>query len=168
MVKKHPTYKNAWYALALTRILMGFLFLWAFLDKAFGLGFATSTSEAWVAGGSPTITFLTTGVNLESPFASMYSNMAGQFWVDWLYMFGMLGLGVSLILGVGLRIAAVGGTVLLLMMYLALIPLKNNPVVDEHIIYIALLWVFALTRREWSVTDWWLSQAYVKRNSWLW
>ena len=55
MVKKtsNTTYKTAWYALALSRILLGFVFLWAFLDKTFGLGFATAAEKAWVAGGSP-------------------------------------------------------------------------------------------------------------------
>ena len=39
--------------LGLLRILMGWLFLWTFLDKTFGLGFATTAEKAWIAGGSP-------------------------------------------------------------------------------------------------------------------
>lgn len=168
MVKKHPTYKNAWYALAAARILLGFVFLWAFLDKTFGLGFATQSAKAWINGGSPTSGFLSAGVNAQSPFADLLNGLAGQGWVDVLFMAGLLGLGLALILGIGLRIAAVGGTILLLMMWSALMPLNTNPFVDEHIIYIALLWVIALSRREWSLTDWWLSQPFVKKNRWLW
>ena len=168
MVKKHPTYKNAWYALALSRIMLGFVFLWAFLDKAFGLGIATKAENAWLAGGSPTTGFLKFGVNELSPLAETFKGLAGQVWVDWLFMFGLLGVGVALILGVGLRIAAVAGTIILMLMWLAVVPLENNPVVDDHLIYAVLLWVIALSRREWSLTGWWLSQPFVKKNSWLW
>ena len=168
MIKKHPTYKNAWYALALARIMLGFVFLWAFLDKTFGLGFATESAKAWVNGGSPTTGFLQHGVNPESPFAAVFNGLAGMAWVDWLFMLALLGIGLALVLGIGLRVAAVAGTILMVLMWAALLPLENNPVVDDHLIYAALLWVVALSRREWSLTDWWLSQDFVKKNKWLW
>lgn len=168
MVKKHPTYKNAWYALALSRIMLGFVFLWAFVDKTFGLGFGTEAGKGWVDGGSPTAGFLQFGVNPNSPLVEVFSSLAGQTWVDWLFMLGLLGLGLALILGIGLRIAAVSGTLLLVMMWLALVPLDSNPIMDNHLIYAALLWVVALSRREWSLTDWWLSLGFVKKNKWLW
>ena len=168
MVKKHPTYKNAWYALALTRFMLAFVFLWAFIDKTFGLGFATSSESAWVSGGSPTAGFLSFAVNPESPLADMFKGLAGQAWVDWVFMLGLLGIGLALLLGVGLRIAAVSGTIMLVLMYLAVFPLENNPLVDDHIVYAVVLWVIALSRREWSITDWWLSKPFVKKNSWLW
>ncbi|MBA9050098.1 hypothetical protein BJ996_006829 [Streptomyces phaeogriseichromatogenes] len=41
-------------ALASPRILTGFVFLWAFLDKTFGLGYATASGNAWIDGMSPT------------------------------------------------------------------------------------------------------------------
>ena len=41
------------------RLAMGFIFLWAFFDKVFGLGFATTSEQAWINGGSPTSVFLT-------------------------------------------------------------------------------------------------------------
>ena len=40
------------------RFAMGFIFLWAFFDKVFGLGFATTADKAWIRGGSPTTGFL--------------------------------------------------------------------------------------------------------------
>ena len=43
---------------AITRISLGWVFLWAFLDKAFGLGRATPAENAWLDGGSPTNGFL--------------------------------------------------------------------------------------------------------------
>ena len=168
MVKKHPTYKNAWYALALSRIMLGFVFLWAFLDKAFGLGIATKAENAWLAGGSPTTGFLKFGVNPDSPMADFFAGLAGLAWVDWLFMLGLLGIGLALLLGIGLRIAAVTGTILLMSMWAAANPLENNPFIDEHLIYAVMLWVFAFSRREWSLTDWWLSQKSIKKLPWLW
>lgn len=49
-----PAY--AW--LAATRIAVGFLMLWAFLDKLFGLGYSTPAAKSWLNGGSPTNGFL--------------------------------------------------------------------------------------------------------------
>jgi len=168
MTKTHPTYKHAWYALAVARIMIGFVFLWAFFDKTFGLGFATTAEKAWLAGGSPTTGFLKMGVNPDSPFASFFNSLAGQAWVDWLFMAGLLGIGVALVLGIGLRIAAATGTLLLVMMWAAAVPLENNPVVDDHLVYAAIIITAAAARREWSLTNWWLSLGFVKKNKWLW
>ena len=162
------TYAHAWKALAVTRIALGFVFLWAFLDKTFGLGYATVAERAWVNGGSPTAGFLKMGVNPESPFKDIFTNLAGQAWVDWAFMLGLLGVGVALILGIGLRIAALAGTALMVMMWAALIPLENNPVIDDHIIYALVLWVVAFGKREYSLANWWLSHKAVKKNPWLW
>ncbi|HEV2634497.1 MAG TPA: hypothetical protein VGX23_05090, partial [Actinocrinis sp.] len=45
-------------AIAIVRIGTGFMFLWAFLDKTFGLGYSTASAKAWIHGGSPTKGFL--------------------------------------------------------------------------------------------------------------
>jgi len=45
--------KTAARALAVLRITTGFVFLWAFLDKTFGFGYATPSAKAWIHGGSP-------------------------------------------------------------------------------------------------------------------
>ena len=44
--------------LAVLRLATGFIFLWAFLDKAFGLGFSTPAERAWINGGAPSQGFL--------------------------------------------------------------------------------------------------------------
>lgn len=168
MVKQKHTYKKSWLALAVTRILLGFVFLWAFLDKTFGLGLATPAAKAWINGGSPTAGFLSKGVNPDSPLAGMFNSLAGSAWVDWLFMIALLGIGLSLILGIGLRVTAVAGTVLLGMMYLALLPLDTNPLVDDHIIYAVMLWVFASGQRKLSLFNWWYSSGFVNKNKWLW
>ncbi|MEU0650528.1 hypothetical protein ABZ537_51060, partial [Streptomyces umbrinus] len=46
------------YAFASLRLLTGFVFLWAFLDKIFGFGYATPSGKGWIDGGSPTMGFL--------------------------------------------------------------------------------------------------------------
>lgn len=132
----------------LARISIGFVLFWAFLDKAFGLGFATCRDQAtdavnvmcnsaWLAGGSPTAGFLQFGTS--GPFANLYQNMAGVAVVDWLFMLGLLGIGLALLLGIGMRIATVTGVALFLMMYAATIQPTNNPLLSEHIIYSIVL-----------------------------
>nr|WP_055509273.1 DoxX family membrane protein [Nonomuraea pusilla] len=125
------------YVWAVARIAIGWIFLWAFLDKTFGWGFATPANKAWIAGGSPTTGFLKgTGDNALGGF---FSALAGQAWVDWLFMLGLLGIGAALVLGVGTRIAAVAGPLMLALMWAAELPLANNPFMDEHIVYAIVL-----------------------------
>ena len=100
-----PASTNADKALAVLRIAIGALFLWAFLDKLFGFGYATRSGGAWVDGGSPTKGFL--GHVDVGPFQSVLRAMAGSPAVDALFMLGLAGLGVAVLLGVALRISAV-------------------------------------------------------------
>src|SRR5215203_3884690 len=86
-------------ALAVLRVATGFVFLWAFLDKTFGLGYATPSAKAWINGGSPTKGFLS-GVAV-GPFESTFHAWAGTTWANWLFMIGLLAIGVALILGIG-------------------------------------------------------------------
>lgn len=120
------------YAWAITRVSLGFVFVWAFVDKTFGLGFATPSERAWINGGSPTSGFL---ANAEGTFGDFFQGLAGSTFLDWLFMIGLLGIGVALILGVGMWIAAISATVMLVLMWAASIPLENNPFMDDHLIY---------------------------------
>ncbi|MEZ0077409.1 hypothetical protein [Planotetraspora sp. GP83] len=131
------------YVWAVARIALGFIFLWAFLGKTFGWGFAIAADKAWISGGSPTTGFLKgTGDNALGGF---FSGLAGQPWVDWLFMLGLLGIGTALILGAGLRIAAIAGGLLLVFMWAAELPLATNPIIDEHLIYAVVLAGLALS-----------------------
>lgn len=124
---------NAW---SLVRVVLGWVFLWAFLDKLMGLSFSTPAAKSWLAGGSPTLGFLS---NTKGPFADLFHGLAGQMWVDWLFMLALLGIGVALILGIGMRLATYAGALLLFMMWMASLPIKTNPFVDDHIVYILVL-----------------------------
>jgi thiosulfate dehydrogenase [quinone] large subunit len=129
-------------ALAATRVSLGWIFLWAFLDKMFGLGHETPVKGAWINGGSPTEGFL--GHATKGPFASIYQNIAGAAWADWLFMAGLAGIGIALILGVAMRFAAAAGVTLLVLMWSAVLPPDNNLFMDDHIIYALVLIVLAL------------------------
>jgi thiosulfate dehydrogenase (quinone) large subunit len=128
--------------LAATRIALGWVFLWAFLDKMFGLGHETPVKGAWINGGSPTEGFL--GHATKGPFASLYQNIAGAAWADWLFMAGLAGIGTALILGVAMRFAATAGATLVILMWTAVLPPDNNPFMDDHLIYALVLVVLAL------------------------
>lgn len=123
--------------LGLLRISLGFTFLWAFFDKLLGLGFATESQNAWIHGGSPTYGFLTFGTH--GPFKDIFASMAGNPIVDWLFMLGLLGVGVGITLGIARKLSTSSGSLMLLLMYLAAFPPENNPVIDDHIIYILAL-----------------------------
>jgi thiosulfate dehydrogenase [quinone] large subunit len=131
--------------MGLTRIVLGVIFFWPFLDKLFGLGYATPHGKGWIDGGNPTFGFLAKGT--KGPFASTYQNIAGDTWVNVLFMAGLAGIGLAFIFGVVMKVAGVCGAALALMMYAAVLPPVNNPVLDEHILYatafLALAWMGA-------------------------
>jgi thiosulfate dehydrogenase [quinone] large subunit len=164
--------------MAILRIVAGFYFFWAFLDKLFGLGYSTASDRAWINGGSPTAGFL--GSRHVGPFASMYRSMAGNSFLDWLFMLGLLGIGVALIVGAGMWIGAVGGVVMLLMMWTAVWPMARfndsgaptgsaNPIVDDHIILALVLLVLAAYHagNTFGLGRWWTSLGFVQKNRWL-
>jgi len=128
------------YTFATTRIALGTVFLWAFADKLIGLDHATPGAKSWLNGGSPTTGFLK---GVQGPFADTFNSMAGSAWADWLFMAGLLGIGVALILGVGMRVAAVSGTLMLVFMWAAVLPIKTHPFIDDHLIYAVVLFGLA-------------------------
>jgi thiosulfate dehydrogenase [quinone] large subunit len=131
------------FTLAGLRLALGWVFLWAFIDKMFGLGLATPEKNAWINGGSPTKGFL--GNAVAGPFEGIYHSIAGAVWADWLFMIGLAAIGTALILGIGMRLAAAAGGLLLVLMWTAVLPPENNPFMDDHLIYAGVLAVLALT-----------------------
>lgn len=150
------------------RFLLGWIFLWAFLDKMFGLGFATLPEKAWIHGASPTYGFLTFGTE-GGLFQEFFRAMVGHVLVDVLFMAGLAGVGTSLLLGAGTRIAGYSGALMMTFIYLASLPLKQNPLIDEHIIYIVVLLAFTRVRvgQVYSIRHWWESTTLVKKYPFL-
>ena len=110
--------------------------------------------SAWIRGGSPTRGFL--GSVDVGPLASTFHAWAGTWWADWLFMAGLLGIGLALLAGVTLRITAVAGTVMLLLMWAAEWPParftvageathSTHPFLDYHIVYALVLVALATT-----------------------
>jgi thiosulfate dehydrogenase [quinone] large subunit len=155
------------YVLAGLRLALGWVFLWAFIDKLFGLGYATPAKNAWIDGGSPTKGFL--GNAVSGPFEGFYHSFAGAAWADWLFMIGLAGIGIALIAGIGMRIAAAAGAVLLVAMWTAVLPPENNPFMDDHLVYAGVLVLLALTAagNTLGLGQQWSRLPIVQRLPWL-
>jgi len=166
-------------ALAVLRVAFGLTFLWAFFDKLFALGFHTGVNQAgvtdrfgpaaWINGGSPTTGFLKNGVPENNPFKGFFNGMAGSAWADWLFMAGLLGIGLALTLGIGMRVAAASGALLYGLMWAAALPLENNPVIDDHLIGFVSVIALALVLAgdTWGLGQRWARFGLVRRHPFL-
>lgn len=168
--------------LFLLRLTMAWTFLWAFFDKLIGLGFSTCSAvdpatkvktieymceKAWLAGGSPTTGFLKFAAG---PLGSVFQSLSGVGIVDWMFMLGLLGIGVGLLFGAGMNLATYGGAVLMVLMYLAAFVPSTNPITDAHIlealVLLTLNWAGS-ANAVWGLGKWWNSFRFVKNNKWL-
>ena len=160
--------------LSVLRIAFGLTFLWAFFDKLLALGYATGRNAetgvvemfgdaAWINGGSPTYGFLAFGA--DGPFQGFYNSIAGAGWANWLFMLGLLGIGLAVTFGFGVRIAGVAGLVLYVMMWTVALPPANNPVLDEHILggLTMLVLGLMLTGDHWGVGKAWARVPLVQK-----
>ena len=176
-MKKNNNSNSSNYAWGMLRISLGLTFLWAFFDKLFGLGFSTCRGEsgivtiacekAVVSGGSATMGFLkfaTTG-----PLSDFYQSLAGNLAIDVIFMTALLGLGLALTLGIGMKVATFSGVALMLMMWSAALLPENNPIIDEHIIYsIALIGLLLVNdNQRLGLGRWWSKTNLVKKMQFL-
>ena len=80
--------------------------------------------------------------------------------VNFVNEWGLTLLGVSLILGIGVRLSSILGAVLMLLYYFPILdfpyPNPNSFLVDQHIIFIFVLILFASLRagRIWGLENW--------------
>ena len=169
-------------ALAVLRIGFGLTFLWAFFDKLLALGFSTGRSvdpttgaetvdrfgdAAWINGGNPTLGFLKFGA--DGPFKGFYNSIAGDAWTNWAFMLALLGIGLALTLGIGMRIAGAAGALLYVMMWTVALPPENHPVLDDHLLGAITMVVLAATSAglTWGLGRRWAATEQVKRNTFL-
>ncbi|MFG1912310.1 hypothetical protein [Kribbella sp. NPDC048928] len=164
---RHPIITTAaGRALAVLRIVFGLTFLWAFFDKLFGLGYATKSGKSWIDGADVTAGFLKGSTG---PMSGFYHSLAGDWWVSPLFMVGLAGIGLALTLGIGMRVAAVAGTLLYLLMWSSNLPPQTNPVLDDHILGAVTVIVLALVAagNVWGLGKWWSSLDFVRKYPWL-
>jgi thiosulfate dehydrogenase (quinone) large subunit len=154
------------YLWAATRLSLGWTFLWAFLDKMFGLGHETPSADAWISGGNPTEGFLS---HSAGPFSGFYQSIAGAGVVNGLFMVGLLAIGVALLLGIAMRPACIAGATLMMLMWTASLPPENNLFMDDHIIYALVLIGLAAVGagKTLGLGERWARTAVVQRYAWL-
>lgn len=166
-------------ALAVLRIGFGLTFLWAFFDKLLALGFSTGAvmseqgaktgtnflgPDAWINGGNPTMGFLKFGAT--GPFKGFYNSIAGQGWVNVIFMVGLLAIGIALTFGIFIRLGAIAGFVMYLMMWTVVLLPANNPIIDDHIlgaISMAVL-AFTLAGDTWGAGKTWAHMKMVRET----
>lgn len=133
-------------ALALLRVVLGWLYLYAGLTQVLNPSW---TAAGYLAGAK---TFSGLYLWLAQPGIVPYINFVNKW--------SLTLLGVSLILGLGVRASSVLGAALMALYYFAILdfpyPNAHAFLVDEHIIYIAVLLFFASARagRAYGLDEW--------------
>ncbi len=133
-------------SLFILRISLGWLFFYAGITKILNPEWS---AEGYLKGAKT--------------FAGFYQWLASSsilpvtnFMNEW----GLTLLGVSLILGIGVRLSSILGVILMLLYYLPILdfpyPNPHSFLVDEHIIYILVLLLFAGLRAGcvWGLEKW--------------
>lgn len=114
------------------RISLGCLFFYAGITKVI--------NPEWTAAG-----YLKSAKFLPGLF-NWFAGPQNINWINCINEWGLTLLGVSLILGIGVRLSSVLGVLLMLLYYLPLgfpYPNAHSFIVDEHVIYIFSLLILA-------------------------
>jgi thiosulfate dehydrogenase [quinone] large subunit len=145
---------------------MAWTFLWPFMDKMFGLGHETTSAQAWINGGNPSKGFLAGAIG---PFSGFYHGIAGGGLVNLLFMVGLIGIGLALLLGVAMKPACVAGATMLVLMWSASLPPADDVFMDNHIIYALLLagLVVVGAGKTLGLGERWERIELVQRHRWL-
>ncbi|MBU0624316.1 MAG: DoxX family membrane protein [Candidatus Thermoplasmatota archaeon] len=151
------------YAWVGIRLVLGWTMIWAFFDKLFGLGYATASSKSWLNGGSPTSGYLQFASS--GPLSDFYNGLSGKTSVDVIFMAALLLIGVAVILGIGTKISGYAGALLMVLLWSTVLPPANNPIVDDHIVYMILFLAMTLVKpgRWLGLGTWWSNTPLVKR-----
>jgi thiosulfate dehydrogenase (quinone) large subunit len=129
---------------AVLRIGVGIIFFWAGLDKLLGggpKGFSAAGFLANATGGTlgwPFVTGSAAEGTIFNPthdfWISLSHNAGAMSVVNFLVVFGEIGIGVALILGLFTRFAAVMGTLMMLLFFVAAWEFSNG-IVNQHLTY---------------------------------
>ncbi len=136
-------------SLFLMRVLLGWMYLYAGVTKVM--------KADWTAGG------YIKGVLLYQWMLQPEVLSIVNFMNKW----GLTLLGISLILGVGMRISVRLGVLLMILYY---IPVMKMPYVDQHVVYslsLVLLLVFGADK-VWGMRGWLEEKRWVKKSFLKW
>jgi thiosulfate dehydrogenase [quinone] large subunit len=134
------------FSLVFLRFTMGWMFFYSGITKII--------NPTWSAAGY---------LQSAKMFAGFYGWLAQPGLLpitNFLNEWGLTLLGLSLILGVGVRLSSILGAFLMLLYYFPILdfpyPNTHSFIVDEHIIYAAVLLLFAVFRagRFWGFGNW--------------
>src|SRR5690606_35657242 len=102
----------------------------------------------------------------DGPFKGFYNDIAGTQVANWLFMLGLLGIGLALSLGIGMRIGTAAGALMYVLMWTVVLPPENNPVLDDHILgALTLIALGALhAGNTWGLGKVWSHTEIVKSN----
>jgi thiosulfate dehydrogenase [quinone] large subunit len=136
-------YSEQWigYALVAMRVTMGWVLLQGGLTKLVTY-LDSNPDNNWTAAG-----FLANAIPAGNPFTEVFAAMAGNPLIDILNMWGLTLTGLALILGAFVRWSAFWGAVMMLFYWaasltgglMAGLPVAHGWVVDDHLVYSALL-----------------------------
>ncbi|WP_276273393.1 DoxX family protein [Haloarcula litorea] len=136
-------YSERWigYAILSLRLTMGWVLLQGGLTKLITYLDANPENN-WTAAG-----YLANAIPEGNPFMGMWGAMAGSPIVDILVMWGLTLTGIGLMIGAFVRWNAFWGAVMMMMFWaaalqgglLAGLPLAHGWVIDDHVVYAALL-----------------------------
>lgn len=150
------------YFLAIVRIGMGWLLIWSFFDKVFGLGFFTPAGGGWIDGVSPSsyISYVASG-----PLADFYMSLGGNVFVDILMMAGLLCIGGTLIFGFASKICTATFIAFMLIMFSLQLPPNDNPIINYKVLLaVAMLAIYYMGGFEkLSIYNWYKELAIVRR-----
>lgn len=130
----------------LLRIALGWLFFWAGITKVI--------NPAWSAEG------YLKGAKTFTGFYGWLTQSSMLPVVNFINEWGLVLLGISLILGIGVRLSSLLGTLLMILYYIPILqfpyPNPHSFLVDEHIIYALLLLYLAAIQagRAWGLEVW--------------
>jgi len=121
--------------LAFTRISLGWLMFYAGITKVL--------DPEWTAAG------YAKSANTFSALYEWFASSGNIGWIDFINQWGLTLLGVSLILGIGVRLSSTLGAILMIFYYLPVLEfpyVEHGYIVDEHIIYASILAYFATVK----------------------
>ena len=119
--------KKALGLLFIIRISLGFIFLYSGITKFFD-GF---TAAGYLENAT------------EGPFKEMFASLAGSTFVDQLVIWGEIGIGISLLFGILLKLGVVSGVLMMLLYYFSSFT-RESGLINDKIMYALLLAFFGL------------------------